>query len=150
MNEAFRFEIDPDWVKSRWERVSTTPKDNDLYGMRVALVTGVNPQDVHGSLTYFFDKSDQLQRITFRGWTGDATQLVQLLTDRYGFSVRETHMGALYVSKSFFGVKGALMLQNAAVIRSATPTQQVAISLEMNNPNGSLSLSREFSSMLPR
>ena len=50
-DEVFRFDIYPGWVKNRWARVSTAPAQPKLSGMRVILVTGVNPTDLKGSLT---------------------------------------------------------------------------------------------------
>ncbi len=148
--EVFRFDISPQWVKSRWERVSVTSTDYGLKAMRVALVTGTDPSDLHGALTYYFDKQKQLQRITLRGWSGDATRLVNMVTHKYGFKAQNTHMSGLYIAKPFLNVKGALLMQDAAVIDAKNPTQQVAISMEINNPGGAYILSPEFATMLPR
>ena len=150
LSDIFRFDISPQWVKKRWDRVSITPTDYGLKAMRVALVTGTQPNDLHGALTYYFDQQKTLQRITLRGWSGDATRLVELVTREYRFKAQNTHMSGLYLAKPFFNLTGALLLQDAAVVQSNNPTQQVAISMEINNPNGSYILSREFSSMLPR
>ena len=150
LSEIFRFDISPQWVKNRWDRVSITPTDFGLKAMRVALVTGTQPNDLHGALTYYFDQQKTLQRITLRGWSGDATRLVNLVTSEYSFKAQNTHMSGLYLAKPFFNLTGALLMQDAAVVQSNNPTQQVAISMEINNPNGSYILSHEFSSMLPR
>ncbi|MEE2826750.1 MAG: DUF6690 family protein [Planctomycetota bacterium] len=150
MSEIFRFDLTPQIVKSRWTRVSVTPTDYGLKAMRVALVTGTTPKDVHGALTFYFDKHQQLQRITLRGWSGDASRLVKLVTGEYGFKAQNTHMSGLYLAKTFLHTKGALLMQDADVIDSNNPTQQVAISMEINNPDGPYILSPEFSNMLPR
>ena len=150
MSEIFRFDLTPQVVKSRWTRVSVTPTDYGLKAMRVALVTGTTPKDVHGALTYYFDQHQRLQRITLRGWSGDASRLVKLVTSEYGFKAQNTHMSGLYLAKTFLHTKGALLMQDADVIDSKNPTQQVAISMEINNPDGSYILSPEFSNMLPR
>ncbi|MCH2181938.1 MAG: hypothetical protein MK108_08030 [Mariniblastus sp.] len=150
LSEIFRFDLTPQSVKSRWERVSVTPTDYGLKAMRVALVTGTSTHDVHGALTYYFDKQQQLQRITLRGWSGDASRLVELVTREYGFKAQNTHMSGLYLAKTFLHTKGALLMQDADVIDSKNPTQQVAISMEINNPDGRYILSPEFATMLPR
>ena len=82
---VFRFDISPSWVKNRWEYVSTSPGDVGLQGLRVGLVTGTNVSDLAGSLTYFFDAKQICQRITFRGWSGDSSKLVAMLSQNYDF-----------------------------------------------------------------
>lgn len=83
LDEIFRFDASPSWVQQRWQRVSTCPNLDGLRGLRVALVTGTNPNDLHGSLTYFFDVNQTVQRISFQGWTGDSTKLLQFLTQKF-------------------------------------------------------------------
>lgn len=143
LEEIFRFSIDANWIKQRWSRVSTTSGTNGLHGFRVALVTGTNPWDLHGSLTYFFDENQQVQRIAFRGWTGDASQLLDLLTRKYNFKSQPTHWAGYYVSKSWGRIKGGLLMQNPPVIQTDNLVEQVAVVLEMNN-YGKFSLSDEF------
>ena len=46
----------------RWPRVTTVPQFA-LAGLRVPLVTGTQIDDLAGSLTYYFDRTDQVQRI---------------------------------------------------------------------------------------
>ena len=150
LSEIFRFDLTPQWVKSRWDRVSITSTDYGLKAMRVALVTGTNTNDLHGALTYYFDKQQRLQRITLRGWSGDASRLVKLVTSGYGFKAQNTHMSGLYLAKPFLNITGALLMQDAAVVQSKHPTEQVAISMEINNPDGTYILSPEFATMLPR
>src|SRR5262249_24941689 len=76
IEQAFRFDITPPGVASRWPKASTVAGDPKQLGMRVALVTGTQPADVAGSLTYFFDEHHQLQRITFTGLTADPRRLL--------------------------------------------------------------------------
>ena len=149
LSEVIRFDVYPNWVKSRWKRVSTSATDYGLHGLRVPLVTGVNPADLHGSLTYYFDANQHVQRIGFRGWTGDATRLVDLLIKQYDFKAQQTHMSGLYLAKSWRKVTGALLLQHPTIIRADTPNKQVAVSFEINKPDGPFILSHEFASTLP-
>jgi len=76
---------------TNFEEIFPSPGDYELHGLRVALITGTNSWDLHGSLTYYFDTSHRVQRITFRGWSGDATKLITLLTQKYGFRQQQTH-----------------------------------------------------------
>lgn len=140
-SEIIRFDVTPDWVTQRWPRVSMTPQEGDLHGMRVALVTGTNASDLHGSLTYHFDRNQTLQRVSFQGWTGDASRLLSLLTQRYDFQKKPSHLAGLYISSNWRRTKGALLMQHAEVIRSDNPNQKLGLVLEINNPNGSFALS---------
>lgn len=146
--EIFRFDISPAWVKSRWERVSTSPGDAGLHGLRIALVTGTNSWDLHGSMTYFFDANQQLQRISFRGWAGDAQQLLQILTRSFGFKQQPTHLAGFYVASRRREPTGGLLMKDPPVIYRENPVQQVAIILEVNNPAGKFSLSEDFRSLI--
>ena len=101
-SEIFRFNVTPNWVKGRWKRISTNPGEDGLQGMRVALVTGVNSWDLHGSLTYYFDNSKKCQRITFRGWTGDPSRFLNMLTQRFDFEAQETHLAGFYLADNFW------------------------------------------------
>ncbi|MFK7767043.1 MAG: DUF6690 family protein [Mariniblastus sp.] len=146
--EIFRFDISPGWIKSRWNRVSTSPGDRGLHGLRVALVTGTNSWDLHGSLTYYFGLNQQLQRITFRGWAGDSTRFVNLLTQKYNFKAQPTHSAGFYLAQSKRKPTGGLLMQNPAVIYTDNPVQQVALVMEMNQPNGPFQLSDDFRSLI--
>jgi len=98
LEEAFRFDATPQWVTSRWPRVSTVTGESNQLGMRVALATGTRPDDVAGSLTYYFDDHHQLQRITFFGVTGDEQRLLGFLVHAYGLKTAPTTGVARYVA----------------------------------------------------
>jgi len=92
----FRFDITEASVTNRWQRVSTAPAVDGLHGLRVALVTGTNSWDLHGSLTYYFDTSHRVQRITYRGWTGDANRLLQIL-QQHQLKAQPSHWAGVYL-----------------------------------------------------
>jgi hypothetical protein len=98
VEEAFRFEIQPDWVVSRFASVSTVAGDPKQLGMRVALVSGTRPDDLAGSLTYYFDDHHQLQRITFTGRTGGARRLLAAVVPANGLKSLPTTGAARYVA----------------------------------------------------
>jgi hypothetical protein len=98
MEEVFRFEITPQWVTSRWPRVSTAPGGLDQLGMRVAYASGTHSDDVAGSLTYYFNKHHQLERITFTGITGDHRRLMALLVSGYKLKSQPTTGIANYIA----------------------------------------------------
>jgi hypothetical protein len=150
LNELFRFNIDRNWVKNRWDRVSTCPGDQGLHGLRVPVVTGTNSWDLHGSLTYFFDNNHRIQRITYRGWTGDETRLLQILQQKFGFKAQPTHWAGFYLAQPQANTaKSGLLMQHPTVIRKDNPVQQMALILEINNPQSKLTLSEEFHSLTP-
>lgn len=81
--EIFRFDVGSGWVMGRWARVFTQPPESGLRGYRVPLVTGTAEHDLAGSLTYYFDKEQRVQRITFVGTCGDTRPLVELVTKKF-------------------------------------------------------------------
>ena len=148
LGEVFRFNVRPEWVKQRWDRISTNPGEYGLSGLRTPLVTGVNASDLQGSLTYYFDSGKNPQKITFRGWTGDSQPLVRLLTEKFGFTPQPTNWAGLYMNQNSRSPTGALVMKHPSVISKDNPRQQVAIMLEINNPQGRYSLSEEMQSVL--
>ncbi len=141
LGEILRFDVDPNWVVGRWQRVSTAPGSDGLTGLRVALVTGINPWDVCGSLTYFFDSERRLQRIQLAGVTGDAGPLVQILTSQFGFEGHTTTAAGLYTARRSGQVIGLLRLDHAPVLEADEPNRRLALILEVNRPDGRLPLS---------
>ncbi len=147
-NEVFRFDISRQWVQQRWKRVSTVPATSGLSGMRVALVTGTHSWDLHGSLTYYFDERQQLQRITFRGWAGDPQKLLSLLTTKFSFAQQPTTLAGFYLAKSWRRMTGGLLMKTPDVLQRENVVQQVGLVMEINNPNGSFELSEEFRALI--
>ena len=146
LGEIFRFDINPSFVTQRWDRTSIAAGDPGLSGMRVSLVTGVNATDLFGSLTYYFDARQTVQKITFQGWSGDPSGLVNFMRSAYGFKGQPTNAAGLYIAQNNNRSTGVLYMQHPHIIRSDNPTQQVAIMLEVNNPNGPYQLSQEVAS----
>lgn len=147
LSEIIRFDIYPNWVKSRWPRVSTAPVGDGLQGMRVALVTGSNRWDICGSLTYYFDENMRVQRISLVGDTGDASLIVRFLVERFQFKVQPTRAAGLLTASVGRKPIGVLRLENPPVIEADNPQQQVHIVLELNNPDGSLGLSQSMTAL---
>jgi hypothetical protein len=98
IEEIFRFDLTPQWVTSRWPRVSTVAGEPKQLGMRVPLVSGTLPQDIAGSLTYYFDEHHQLQRITFTGLTGDPRRLLAATVTPNGLKSQPTTHAAYYTA----------------------------------------------------
>ncbi len=142
LDEILRFDIYPNWVKSRWSRVSTAPLQDGLQGMRVALVTGVNAWDLCGSLTYYFDDRHRVQRISLVGITGDAEPMVQYLAQQFGFKAHRSMAAGFYTASRRNHVTGLLRVDHFDIIDAAHPNEQLSFVLEINKPDGPFVLSQ--------
>ncbi|MHC4403587.1 MAG: DUF6690 family protein, partial [Planctomycetota bacterium] len=91
LGEVFRFDVTPDWIVYNWPRVSSGLAHLPLQGYRVPLVSGTSQDDVAGSLTYYFNAQQRLQRITLHGTTGSTLKLAHLMKVRFGFVRRLTN-----------------------------------------------------------
>jgi len=129
---VFRFDITPGWVIQHWPRVSTGLADLRLEGYRVPLVTGTEAADLAGALTYYFDPEQKVQRITFRGTTGDVRELARLLTERFQFARRLTNDPGLVVFERVGAdgaVTGIARFRAADVIQAEQPLQRFQVEL---------------------
>ncbi|MCA9267786.1 MAG: hypothetical protein KDA41_04920, partial [Planctomycetales bacterium] len=132
LSEVLRMDVSPDWVKERWPRVTTTLADTHFDGLRVALVSGTQATDVTGSLTYYFDNRQTLQRVSFHGTTGDPQALAQLLTTRFNF-VKENGLGGELYRETWFGrTKSICRLRPAGVFSATSGAARYEVLLEIN------------------
>ena len=133
--EVLRFDVTVEWVMRRWPRVSTGLPYLQLQGYRVPLVTGARLTDLAGSLTYYFNARQEVQRITFHGTTGDPRVLVGLLSGRHRFARRLTNdPGAILYEAVDAGNKpvGTLKIRSAQVIRADQPFSRFEVDLAMD------------------
>jgi|GEM_PF-2230011 hypothetical protein len=143
LGQVFRFDWTPELITQRWERVSVIEEGDGLRGLRVAFVSGVNATDIHGSLTFYYDASQVLQRIGFRGWTGDPAGIINLAQSTYQLQPRRSNVSGCFVSSSWGRTKGVLLLKPPAVIRAELPQQRMAILFDLVNPQGNSQVSEE-------
>ena len=138
LDEVFNFNIDKSWVLSRWPRVFTGLQEADpkrkgyvLQGYRVPLVTGVEIDDLAGSLTYYFNHLQQPQRITFEGSTGDAGRLVKMLVRKYDFRAEKSNDPAKHVCRSYrFGhLPSEIQIHESRRQRSTAPHTRYNVAL---------------------
>lgn len=146
--EVFRFNVTPQWIKQRFDRISNLPPQDGLHGLRTALVTGTNTWDLHGSQTWFFDTSKRLQRLTFRGWVGDPSRLLQVATGHFGLRPQQTHWAGLYVGQFNGKTTGGLLMKDPDVIDQRNSVQRTAVLMEINLPTGEYEISDEFRAMM--
>jgi len=148
LSEVIRFDVTPQWVMQRWPRVTTELSDLNLEGLRVPLVTGKLSYDLAGSLTYYFDKRQRVQRITFHGFTADERPLVDLLVKHCGFRPERTLGRGLYLAKWGGKPRSALLVQHAPVVHASQRMTQLELELEVNRPGRGYQLSDRFSELL--
>ena len=130
-----RFDITPDWLTQRFSRVSTVLADTRLEGIRVPIVTGTRADDLAGTLTYYFDRTQRLQRITLHGFTGDPNRLVGTMTQYYGM-VREPSLDGGVFTKRWNGEPVHLLrMTRAPIVYVDAIHQKYTVFMELNQPN---------------
>lgn len=136
LEEVFSFDVTVPWILGHWARVSTSLAELNLKGYRVPLVTGTREADLAGSLTYYFNPQQQLQRIMFTGSSGDTRELVALLVSKHRLN-REITQDAglfLYTLHESNQVISELKIRPVAIVRAGDPRQRFEIDLVMNRP----------------
>ena len=149
LQEVLRLEVTPDWVVSRWPRVATVVGELEWSGMRVPLITGNNPSDFVGSLTYYFDGGQKLRRIALEGQAGDERALVTLAVQQFGLQPEPSLGGGLYAYRWNGQPISVLAVQYAPVVQADSP-QQRHIALEVNVPSPGWRVSPQMKALLAR
>jgi hypothetical protein len=137
LGEVFRFDVTPGWVLNRWPRVSTGLAQIQFQGYRVPLVTGTSEADLAGILTYYFNAHQQVERITFKGTTGDLRNLVDLLTTRYHFARRLINDPGLLLYEAVKAdgqPAGSLRARSATIVTTADPYHRFDLDLVIERP----------------
>lgn len=135
--DVLRFDATPDWIVSRWARVSTGLAHLQLQGYRVPLVTGTAQDDLAGALTYYFNPRQQLQRITFHGTTGNSRKLVGLMTARFGFVRRMVNHAGVFlyeVPDSSGKATSFLWIRPARVVKASEPYRRFEVAFLIERP----------------
>lgn len=132
LEEVFRFDVTKEWVYERWARKSTALAELGLYGVRVPLVTGTQIHDLAGSLTYFFDQSSKVQRISFKGHTGDTTKVITL-AQANGLQPQATAIVGeqLFQTRRGSDVFSELLTRPSSVLWSSSPHDSFAVELDL-------------------
>jgi len=146
--EIIRLDVNRQWIMTNWARVSTYLMDRNLEGLRVPVVSGTSTSDYAGSLTYFFDRRQTLQRVTFEGHTGDPTQVIALTTRYYGFQSEPSLGPGLFMARRDDQIVGALRIGQDSVSMANRPLQRFQVMLEINHPDSEFGLSDGFQHVL--
>jgi hypothetical protein len=136
IGDVLRMDVSKEWVYQRWPRKSTALSELDLFGVRVPLVTGTQLHDLAGSLTYYFGPDGRVKRISFRGRTGDTTQLAALVHQRFGLQAQPTPIAGEQLLQYCNGddVLSELRTRPAPVLWASTPHDSFAVELELQEP----------------
>jgi hypothetical protein len=146
--EVLRFDITPAWVPQHFNRVTTVLADTRLDGLRVPFVSGTQPTDIAGSLTYFFDAQQALRRIQLVGTCGDPSILVNLMLQYYHLHAEPSLGGHLYTTRWNNRVTSVMQLTPAPVIYSHDAHSRYQIFLELNQPTVDYALTAEAEQIL--
>ena len=131
LEEALNFNLTPEYVAARWPRVSTVLGDAGSMGLRVALVSGTRPDDVAGSLTYYFDDRHRLKRITLVGITGDETRLVRFAMARFGLRPVASLAAGMYSAGDPAKPTSKLEVKHLPVVRAEATNARVEVALDI-------------------
>ncbi len=104
--------------------------------------SGTQLHDLAGSLTYYFSESGRLERISFSGRTGDTTQLVMLVSQRYGLQPQPTVVVGEQLLQERYEehVFSELRTRPAPVLWANSPHDSFTVELELQRPNATTPL----------
>jgi hypothetical protein len=134
LDEALRFDRSVEWVIGHWSHVTTGLSYLQLQGYRVTLMTGPALPDVAGSLTYYFNPHQRVQRITVTGTTGDPSRLVAIVSARHHFTRRLVNDPGLVLYEAVDPNNhpvGTLKIRSAPVILASQPYTRYEFDLTM-------------------
>jgi hypothetical protein len=141
MAEALRFDINPQWVAEQWSRVTTRLPDAEYQGLRVPLVTGTELYDLAGSLSYYFNEQNQMERLGLMAYTGDFEPLAALVQQRFGLTRYASVGPGLFMSFQQGQPIGVLHVEEPPVVTSGSPQARYRVELELNVPRPGAHLS---------
>ena len=148
LREVLRFDIVPGWLPQRFARVSTVTSNVQMDGLRVPLITGTQPKDIAGTLTYYFDASQALKRINLHGLTGDPSQLANLMVQYYQLKPEQSLGGQLFTTRWNNRITSVLQIAPAPIIYAGADHSKYILFLELNQPTNQYGLSTEASEVL--
>lgn len=148
IRQAMRFDIDPRWVTEHWSHVETFSGERNLLGMRVPIMTGTEPHDLAGSLTYYFDTRHRLQRVVLQGRTGDERPLVKFCEEAFGLRAEPAIAAGLYIARWNGQPHNVLYSRFAPLVRSDVPHSRLDIWLEVNQLDIGVQLSPDSHAIL--
>jgi len=132
IEQVFRFDVTPRWVLARWPQASTVAGEPEQLGMRMAIVTGTKPDDIAGSLTYFFDPHHRVQRVTFTGMTRDPRRLLTAVITPYALKSQPTTDAAHYVAGDPREPTSEVIVGHPSLLDPSSPTPLTEVSVDLS------------------
>lgn len=148
LRDVLRFDISPNWVFQRFERVTTVLSDLQLDGLRVPLITGTAPTDLAGTLSYYFDRYKRVQRVKIHALTGDPSRFIAELQHAYQLQQHPSLGGQLYLLKWNGRATSVVFAAPAPVITADAPYSRYNVFIELNQAGLEYGLSSEAQQML--
>ncbi len=146
--EVLRFDIPPAWVMQNFPTVNTGVGDLNLDGLRVPLITGTRPDDLVGTLTYYFDRFQRVQRISLHAVTGDPTRMGNELQRNYRLQQQPALGGGLYTTTWNGTPTSILQITPATVITADQQNARFTVFLEINQPGLQYGLSSQAQALI--
>lgn len=135
LRDVLRFDVNPDWVFKHFTRVTTVLADMHLDGLRIPIVTGTQPEDLAGTLTYYFDRQHRVQRVTLHGFTGDPSRLTELMQKHYAMQPQPSLGAGTYVIRWNGQPTSIMQLTHAPIVHAAASHTKYTVFLELNQPS---------------
>ncbi len=148
--DLLRFDIRPNWVMQTWNLVTSDLPESSLTGMRVPVVTGTEPTDFAGSLTYYFGKNQQVERMKLHGFCEDPSGVMSLAQQRFALRQYAAQGSPTYLA--YFGDQPISIMRiiHAPNRESGDASKRYEIDLELNLPREGAMLSPEKMMLLFR
>jgi hypothetical protein len=146
--EVLRFDIGPSFVTSRFAQVTTVAANRQFDAYRVPFVSGTRPTDIAGTLTYYFDANQTVQRIQMQGSMGDPSVLVQLMVAFYHLAPEKSLGGQFYATRWNGRVTSMMLVSPAPIIHAGATYGKYSVFLELNQPSHQYALSEEATQIL--
>jgi hypothetical protein len=143
LREVIRFDMTPLALPQRFAQVTTMVGQPPFDVYRVALVTGTGPSDLVGTLTYFFNANQAVQRIQFVGTTGDPAMIAGMMVHYYSLRPETGLGGQLFTTRWNNRITSLLQIRASTVMSAQTPNSNYQVFLELNQPSTHYGLSEE-------
>ena len=142
--DLLRFDITKIWLQMHWRHVTTDIPAYPLHACRVPIMTGTEPYDVAGSITYYFNEHHRCERIQLHGFTADYRQVANLVQQRFWLKQYQTIGPVTYLA--FHGEYPIGIMQvkvEPSYQDELGPVTRFEIELELNFPQDGAVLSKD-------
>jgi hypothetical protein len=148
LREAIRFDMTPMALTQRFAPVTTLAGYSQFDVYRIGLVTGSQPTDLAGTVTYYFDANKAVQRIQFFGNTGDPSMVIGMMVQFYRLQPEAALGGQLFTTRWNNRVTSFLHVRPAAVVQAGYSNSNYQVFLELNQPSMHYGLSDDANQYL--